>query len=246
MLNFEVVGQGATTKIYRDGITAIKLYENAPPNEAENEADRQRFAINAGLPVPAVFAIRRLENGNVALDMEYVDGKPLIHQGMNKIERKEAIGTLVELQCRVHQINASGLPKQSQWLSQRIKHSSFLSDEDKNRLLTLLSELDVGKENLCHGDFHPLNVLYDGEKHWIIDWVNATAGSPFADACRTYLIFKQYMTRSAGIYLKAFCDKAKAKQEDILVWLPIVAAGRLHENLDGKARAWLLEQIMFT
>ena len=23
--------------------------------------------------------------------------------------------------------------------------------------------------NLCHGDFHPLNILYDGSKHWIID-----------------------------------------------------------------------------
>lgn len=32
MLNLEVVGQGATTKIYRDGKTAVKLYENAPPD----------------------------------------------------------------------------------------------------------------------------------------------------------------------------------------------------------------------
>ena len=178
MLNFVIIGQGATTKIYRD-------------------------------------------------------------------ERKDAIGTLVRLQCHVHQINASTLPKQVQRLSQRIKHSSFLNDEDINRLLALLSALDEGKENLCHGDFHPLNILYDGEKHWIIDWVDATAGNPLADACRTYLIFMQYMTRSAGSYLKAFCDKAKAKQEDILAWLPIVAAGRLHENLDDKARVWLLEQIKF-
>ncbi len=44
MLNLEVVGQGATTKIYRDGGTAIKLYVNAPSEEANNEAERQRFA----------------------------------------------------------------------------------------------------------------------------------------------------------------------------------------------------------
>ena len=46
MLELEVVGQGATTKIYRDEDTAIKLYVNAPHNEAENEAERQRFAYN--------------------------------------------------------------------------------------------------------------------------------------------------------------------------------------------------------
>ena len=232
MLNFEIIGQGATTKIYRDGTTAIKLYENAPLNEAENEAERQRFALNAGLPVPAVFGVRRLENGNVALDMEYINGKPFF-----------CIDTLVEWQCRVHQVNASGLPRQTQRLSDRIKHTPLLNDENKNCLLTLLSKLDTGGENLCHGDFHPLNILYDGEKHWIIDWVDATAGNPFADVCRTYLIFKQHMTDSAGIYLKAFCDKANAKQADILAWLPIVAVGRLYENLDDKAQAFLLEQI---
>ena len=245
MLSFEIIGQGATTKIYRDGATAIKLYENAPLDEVEYEAECQRFAISAGLPVPNVFGVRRLDNGTVALDMEYIDGKPLIHHGMDKNERREAIDILVELQCRVHQINANGLTKQTQRLLQRMEHSPFLNDEDKNRLLTLLSVLDTREENLCHGDFHPLNVLYDSEKHWIIDWVDATAGNPLADACRTYLIFKQYMTRYAGIYLKAFCDEAKARQEDVLAWLPIVAAGRLHENLDDKARAWLLEQIKF-
>jgi aminoglycoside phosphotransferase (APT) family kinase protein len=244
MLNLEVIGQGATTKIYRDGNTAIKLYVNAPPDEAENEAERQRFALNAGLPVPVVFGVRRLDNNVVALDMEYVNGRPLIHQKMDKDERREAIKTLVCLQCSVYQVNASGLPKQRQRLSQRITQTPLLNDEVKNRLLTLLSELDTGAVNLCHGDFHPLNILFDGKKYWIIDWVDATAGNPLADACRTYLIFKQYMTRAAGIYLKTFCDKTKARQEEILAWIPVIAAGRLHENLDDKARAWLLEQIM--
>jgi hypothetical protein len=35
MLDLEVIGQGATTKIYRDGNTAIKLYVNAPSDEAK-------------------------------------------------------------------------------------------------------------------------------------------------------------------------------------------------------------------
>jgi len=61
MLDLEIVERGATTTIYRDGNKAVKLYVNAPPNEAENEADRQLFAFNAGLPVPAVIGVRRLD-----------------------------------------------------------------------------------------------------------------------------------------------------------------------------------------
>ena len=85
-----------------------------------------------------------------------------------------------------------------------------------------------------------MNILYDEKKHWIIDWVDAVAGNPFADACRTYLIFKQYMQRSSGIYLQSFCKEAGTKPDDVLVWLPIVAAARLEENMDDKTRSWLL------
>lgn len=51
ILNLKVVGQGATTKIYRDGGTSIKLYVNAPSDKADNE-ECQMFAYNAGLTVP--------------------------------------------------------------------------------------------------------------------------------------------------------------------------------------------------
>ena len=243
MLNLEVIGQGATTKIYRDGNTAIKLYVNAPHDEAENEAERQRFAYNAGLPVPAVYGVRRLDEKNVALDMEYIDGQPLIRQKMDKNERKDAILALVRLQCEVHKIQATNQPKQVERIAWRIKNTHHLDDSLKAELLDLLVRLDDGSRCLCHGDFHPQNVLFDGDKHWIIDWVDATAGNPLADACRTYVIFRQYMSRSAGIYLRAFCKESNSKQEDVLSWQPLIAAARLSENMDDKTRAWLLDVI---
>lgn len=243
MLNFEVIGQGATTKIYRDGNTAIKLYVSAPYNEAENEAERQRFAYNSGLPVPAVYGVRRLDEKTVALDMEYINGQPLMQQGMNTDERNNAIRTLVKLQCEVHKIQAVNQPKQMARITWKIKNTQHLEDSLKNKLLSLLMRLDDNSDCLCHGDFHPLNILYDGNKHWIIDWVDATAGNPLADACRTYLIFKQYMNRSAGIYLRMLCNETKTKQNDVLAWQPVIAAARLSENMVDKARTWLLDLI---
>jgi len=65
MIDLEIIGQGATTTIYRDGNKAVKLYVNSPPNEAQNEADRQLFAFNSGLPVPAVIGVRQLDENRL-------------------------------------------------------------------------------------------------------------------------------------------------------------------------------------
>jgi len=236
----EIIGEGATTKIYRDGDTAIKLYVNAPSDEADNEAKLQQFAHNAGLPVPVVYGVRKFENNIVALDMAYINGKPILQPKMDKEERRSAINTLVKLQCEIHKVHAKGLPQQTDHLWQKIKRTQRLEESLKENLLSLLARIGDNYEYLCHGDFHPLNVLYDGNKHWIIDWVDAVAGNPLADACRTYLIFKQYLSRSSGIYLKAFCKETCSRPDDILVWQPIIAAARLGENMDNQARAWLL------
>lgn len=245
MLNLEVIGQGATTKIYRDGGTAIKLYVNVSSDEVDNEAANQRFAYNAGLPVPMVYGVRKLDDNDVALDMEYIGGQTLIQPDMDKEEIKNAIRVLVMLQCEVHKVHASSLPKLIDRLTRKIKTTQYLQESQKNNLLSLIIQLDNGSDNLCHGDFHPHNILYDGSKHWIIDWVDASAGNPLADACRTYLIFKQYMSRSAGIYLRTFCKVTNSKQDDVLAWLPIIAAARLNERMDDKSRLWLLDLVSF-
>jgi len=236
-----ISGQGATTTVYRDMNTAVKLYVNAPPREAENEAERQRFAYDAGLPVPEVYGVRKLDGNQTALDMEYIDGRPLLYPKMDKDERINAVQTMVKLQCMVHKVSAQGQPKQADRLERRIRDTSYLNDAVKNRLLLLLRHFDTDAANLCHGDFHSSNILCDGNKHWIIDWVDATAGNPHADVCRTYLLFMQHAKRIAGIYLRAFYKEANAKPEELLAWLPVVAAGRLNEKVDDKTKVWLLK-----
>ena len=241
MTDLEIIGEGATTKVYRDGNKAIKLYVNAPPNEVENEARLQSHAVKLGLPVPAVLGIRKLDESLAALDMEYIPGKPLLHEKMNKDERRSAIQTLAKLQCMVHTKKACGLPKQHDKISWKIERNSYIDSFVKDRLFSLLESFDTNLDNLCHGDFHPLNILFDGQKHWIIDWVDATAGNPLADACRTYIIFKQYMLRASGIYLQYFCEESGASKSEVIAWLPIIAAARMAENMDDRARGVLIE-----
>lgn len=235
----EIVGKGATATIYRDGDRAIKRYENASLASVEREAALQSFAHKAGLPVPKVLGIRQTGEKTIFLDMAYVAGAPLVRPNMDQDAQFRVLRTLVELQCKVHAVSAEGLPKQTERLAGRIQRSPYLDEPLKARLLARLRKLDDGSARLCHGDFHPLNVLDDGHQLWIIDWVDATAGSPLADACRSYLIIKQYLAYAAELYLRLFCEASGAIPEQVLDWLPIVAAARLPESMEPPARDFL-------
>ena len=45
---------------------------------------------------------------------------------------------------------------------------------------------------VCHGDFHPLNVVYDLESRsaTVVDWTDATVDDPHSDVARTAALFR--------------------------------------------------------
>jgi aminoglycoside phosphotransferase (APT) family kinase protein len=241
-LDSNIVGKGTWAKVYRNGDVAVKHFYNAPIDIVEKEAQNQAFAHSAGLPVPAVKGVRKLDDGTVALDMAFISGKLLMRFGMNENEMREVFDTLVKLQNEVHSISAVDLPRVTERFKERIQHHSMnLDAQAKERLLALLSKLDKGCTNLCHGDFHPLNVMYDGERYWIIDWTDAGAGSPLIDVCRVYMLARCVLSSSlADMYLQCYCRETKVRQEDVLAWLPIWAALRLAaEKTSWRERVFL-------
>ena len=133
---------------------------------------------------------------------------------------------MANLQCKINAVDASsfGLPKFSDHMAFDIKRTPYLTEQVKINVLELLSRLDTGKTSLCHGDLHPSNILYDGKKHWIIDWDSASTGVPAADACMSYFYEKRFAPSTADTYLNAYCKNSDVKQEDVLAWLPVIAA----------------------
>ena len=59
-------------------------------------------------------------------------------------------------------------------------------------------------DRLCHGDFHPLNILGDTLDPVVIDWLDARRGDPVADVCRSYLLLKLHAAENARAYLDAY------------------------------------------
>jgi aminoglycoside phosphotransferase (APT) family kinase protein len=112
-------------------------------------------------------------------------------------------------------------------------------------VLTLLSSLPDG-QNVCHGDFHPGNVLLTDQGPVVIDWMTACSGSPWADVARSSLIL-QVGAKAAGrqvhpilrifiklfhrLYLQRYLALASSPRVDGERWMPVIAAARLNENI---------------
>lgn len=141
-----------------------------------------------------------------------------------------SIAVMVGLHRRIHALDGAGLPAQHSRLACQIGQAAALDRAERKALLDRLAALDSGAERLCHGDFHPGNFLGPPEAPLIIDWVDASAGTPQADACRSYLLLSTVSADLATSYLDAYAGPSAAGREAVLARLPVIAGARLAEG----------------
>ncbi|MCL2717922.1 MAG: phosphotransferase [Lachnospiraceae bacterium] len=181
-----LIGSGAQADIYLYENKAFKIYKNNyMEDEARCEADLQKKAQRAGLPVPLVYDVTDVD-GRCAIIMEYIQGKPVGEMLLENMEKAyEYLSLSVDLQIEIHKIHANGFPSQISKLENKIDSAPYLTAEQKQKLLTRLVKLPKD-DKLCHGDFHILNIMQCSDGLKIIDWVDASSGSIIADVCLYY------------------------------------------------------------
>jgi len=209
---------------------------------------RQKFVHGAGLPVPAALGIKKISETETALEMEFIEGQPLVRMYEGKGEEKlaEAQRAIVKLQCRMYAVEAAHLPDLTDFYVYEITTTPYLAAYQKEALLALLKSLDRGKTNLCHGDIHPNNIMYSGDRFWVIDWEDASKGDPAADACMTYFYSMRWAAkdnnRSDEQYLRMFCEESGIPREEVLAWLPVIAGVQVNID-DDEDRAFILNYL---
>ena len=233
---------GNTAALYVDGDRIIKVFnERMPDGEAKREAQKQSFAYACGLAVPKVFEITQI-GGRQAIIMEYVAGKTLGALMQEAPENAtELLALSVEIQTGMHQktVEEDALEPMHEKLARQIQQAGSLKAAWREALLARLYKLPV-QNKLCHGDFHVFNLICTEGRTVIIDWADASAGTPYADACRTYLLYAGNSKELAEAYLELYCGRSGAKREDVLKWMPIVAGARLSENVAASEKDRLL------
>lgn len=172
-------GEGSILRLLRDA---------GAQQRNEWQAAAMEAARSRGVRVPAVLEVTTVM-GRPGLVMERIEGVDLLTLvGRRPWTLFRVARISVEVQARLHEVVApETIPDLRATLRERIESSRPVLGEHAAFALDLLAALPDG-DRLCHGDFHPGNILMDGETPVLIDWTNAMRGDPAADVARTRMM----------------------------------------------------------
>lgn len=192
-------------------------------NEALNQARVEETDLN----IPKIRAIEVVD-GKWSIVMDNIEGVTLSELMRKNPEKEdEYLEMFVDLQRSVLSKRVPMLNKLKDKMQGRISEAK-LDATTRYDLHTRLDSLPK-HYNLCHGDFHPSNVIITADgTPYIIDWAHATQGNASADVATTYLMFYlEGKEQLAEKYLKLYCLKSDTAKQYVQKWIPIVAASRL-------------------
>jgi uncharacterized protein (TIGR02172 family) len=249
------VGRTAEIFAWQEG-TILKLYRDwCPSSWVEFEAHIAEVVTRAGLPAPRAFGIVE-QNGRRGLVYERLDGDSMLQVMLRQPLKLPWYGRmLADLHLEMHRHSVSDLPEQRGQLKHSITAAKILPDDLRTGALQALDRLPDG-DRLCHGDFHPENVLMTARGPVIIDWMTANCGNPWADVARTHLLLTIGQTPARinvlarmlillgrrafyGAYLGRYQANAPGGKQQLQAWIPVLAASRLNEEIANEMPALL-------
>lgn len=240
-------GEGQVLKLFHEwfGLDAIRY-----------ELRIARAVQASGLPVPPVGDLVQV-GGRYGLIYQRVEGVSMLEEMRRKPWRLfHYARRMAELHAEMHtRLAPADLPSLHERLAEKIQQAGSLADDLRAKALGRLAGMPPG-ERLCHGDFHPGNILMTGGGEVVIDWIDATRGNPLADVARTTVLVggaleagqirEPLMKLSSrllpGDYLRHYFRLRPGGEEETRRWLPVVAAGRLSEGIP-ELEAWLVRQV---
>lgn len=229
-----LLGSGNMADVFARGSRVLKLYKDfAAKPAAFGEAGLHAAVEAMGLPVPRVWGVEEVD-GRWGIVFDRIHG-PSLGERMRAAPAAVSgyLDTMAGLHLRIHEQTATGFPSVKQRLAARIDAASQLNVGRREDLLADLAVLPDGGR-LCHGDFHPMNILGDAAHPMIIDWPDAAQGDPAVDCSRSYLLLRIHAADLAEPYLERYFRLAGIARDSVLRWLPCVAAARLVEGVPGE------------
>ena len=194
------IAEGNTADIFEvEEKKILKLFKTGYSKEmVYNEYDNHRMVSEAVQSVPKLFEFVE-ENQRFGFIMEKVQGESLASLMQDNDTLDDAMEIFTNLHKNWLMQTMDGPVSYTEWMLHLIHgrlHDGDLTDKIKR--------LPSGN-NLCHGDFHPYNIIITSEKNAvIIDFANTCKGPKEYDVARTFFLLKEAVTEKpiAELYLK--------------------------------------------
>ncbi len=254
------IGTGRTAEVfdYKDDKVLKLFYPAFSVDIIEEEYLLTKNISSSTSLVPKVHDI--VHTGNrTGIVYEKIKGKMLSdYLSGNIINARKIIRKFAQTQKRISNINVGNIQNHTDKLGQRISSSRLLSDSEKKTVLKYLSIINTNE--ICHGDYHPENVLVDQNYDFkVIDWANMFVNNKYLDIARTYYLIKSGKSLNPKtklgsliewfgrqIIAKFYWDEFKAekgRKEYFLPCLFIVIIARYDENIEQEKK-WIYNYVM--
>jgi aminoglycoside phosphotransferase (APT) family kinase protein len=242
-----LIGRGRTAEVFAWGQDQVlKLYlAECPPAWVDYEHKIARLVQGAGLPAPAVGELVEID-GRRGLVYQRISGPSMLTALRAKPWQVLRYGRLMaEMHAAMHACPAPDLPAGRDKLMQAINTSPRLDDRAREAAIAALERLPDGAA-LCHGDFHPDNIVMSPRGPVVLDWVTSARAHPLADVARTSLMLRLgepppgmpgrwliNLIRGAfhAAYLGRYRSLRSVAQADVDAWLLPTAAARTNEDI---------------
>ncbi|MED1865228.1 aminoglycoside phosphotransferase family protein [Fictibacillus nanhaiensis] len=254
----QIIGKGSTAQviIFSPSEVAKVFHDHISDDFVEHEYSIHSIISRSGLKVPKVRWSKPI-SGKRVLIYQKIEGDTLTSLLESQPQKVlHYLRRMATLQASIHDKKLSSLPSQFDVLQQKIISVKELNKDQKKRILDELEKLPKDK-CLCHGDFHPDNILITKDDAVVIDWCDAASGNRMADLARTILIlrygglkdstsFLNYTTTLyvrkflAMYYRKSYTRHYQFSSRVLESWMLPIAAARLSEDLPDTEKKLLL------
>jgi aminoglycoside phosphotransferase len=244
MGDLHLIGKGRLADVFAWGdAKVLKLFAAGRDAAAiEAEARVSQIVHDAGVMTPGTHGIVEVE-GRRGIVYDRAPGVSMLALLSARPWKLIVFGrTLAELQVSIHICRVDDLPSQREQLERLIAQAE-LPAAQRDLALARLRELPEGTA-VCHGDFHPDNVLINGDAASIIDWTTACVGNPTADFVLTSLILQlgaphpntSLWTRISirigrALFYRSYANRYRRMRglslQDIQPWILPIAVARL-------------------
>ncbi len=202
------IGIGRTAEAFEiDNDKILKLYYDSVSHDSvKNEHDISTMISSKISNTPKVFELVTKEN-RLGIVFQKIQGP---HMAKVMLQNPSAIPDLVYKFSELHKsildasITSDNLTiNDVTGIIERCRKSEMLTELEKDVVERFLSATDA--KQLCHGDFHPENVLVaDDGALWVIDWATAVLCNRMFDIARTYYLLRYAQSpEKKPVYVRA-------------------------------------------
>ncbi|MCY9659293.1 phosphotransferase [Paenibacillus chondroitinus] len=247
------IGLGSSCEVYEwmDSNKVVKLFHaDTPAGAVQREYRNCSIAWEHGLSTARTFEQVSWE-GRHGIIFEKIEGETLLHRIFEQLyalrtfdfnEPNNDLRKLAAVLNDIHQIKATGIAtEQIKHLKSIMGHPAVFTDDELCAIHTYMDQLPV-KQQFCHGDTNPGNVIIKNNKMYMVDWMHASIGNPAADVAEVCIMiefavlppetpaavkdfFETSRQVALNIFIDEYCKLSGVSEDEIRAWY-IPAAAR--------------------